>query len=160
MVQFWKENAEKFEEKDFQILRVLLKLLEASRETRTLAVGCHDLGMFITHHPHGRSIVTGMLHIIRFGCCQAPIAAILTGLLCATRLQSKCCITYALRHALHLSLPVHESLMMDSLHAEFRGKELVMRLMMHPDPEVQKQALLCVQKIMLARDKLEFLNTN
>lgn len=50
---------EKFEEKDFQILRVLLKLLEASRETRTLAVGCHDLGMFITNHPHGRSIVTG-----------------------------------------------------------------------------------------------------
>ncbi|KAL3157490.1 hypothetical protein ABBQ32_011954 [Trebouxia sp. C0010 RCD-2024] len=99
--QFWKENVEKFEEKDFQILRVLLKLLEASRETRTLAVGCHDLGMFITSHPHGRSIVT-----------------------------------------------------------EFRGKELVMRLMMHPEPEVQKQALLCVQKIMLAKDKLEYLNTN
>ena len=58
-LQFWKENVEKFEEKDFQILRVLLKLLEASRETRTLAVGCHDLGMFITNHPHGRSIVTG-----------------------------------------------------------------------------------------------------
>lgn len=45
-------------------------------------------------------------------------------------------------------------------NAEFRGKELVMRLMMHPDPEVQKQALRCVQKIMLARDKLEFLNTS
>ena len=59
-VQFWKENVEKFEEKDFQILRVLLKLLEASRETRTLAVGCHDLDMFITNHPHGRSIVTGI----------------------------------------------------------------------------------------------------
>lgn len=59
LLQFWKENVEKFEEKDFQILRVLLKLLEASRETRTLAVGCHDLGMFITSHPHGRSIVTG-----------------------------------------------------------------------------------------------------
>lgn len=43
--------------------------------------------------------------------------------------------------------------------AEFRGKELVMRLMMHPEPEVQKQALLCVQKIMLAKDKLEYLNT-
>ena len=26
-----------------------------------------------------------------------------------------------------------------------------MRLMMHPDAEVQKQALLCVQKILLAR---------
>lgn len=63
LAQFWKENAEKFEEKDFQILRVLLKLLEASRETRTLAVGCHDLGMFITHHPHGRSIVTGTMSV-------------------------------------------------------------------------------------------------
>ncbi len=61
LLQFWKENVEKFEEKDFQILRVLLKLLEASRETRTLAVGCHDLGMFITNHPHGRSIVTGQI---------------------------------------------------------------------------------------------------
>ena len=47
-----------------------------------------------------------------------------------------------------------------SFVAEFRGKELVMRLMMHPEPEVQKQALLCVQKIMLAKDKLEYLNTN
>ena len=51
----------KFEEKEFQILRVLLKLLEASRETRTLAVGCHDMGQFITYHESGRAIVTGGL---------------------------------------------------------------------------------------------------
>lgn len=31
---FWRENASKFEEKDFQILRVLLKLLEHSRDVR------------------------------------------------------------------------------------------------------------------------------
>lgn len=59
-------------------------------QVKTLAVGCHDLGMFIVHHPQGRYIVQ-----------------------------------------------------------DLRGKELVMRLMAHPDPEVQKQALLCVQKIML-----------
>lgn len=35
--------------------------------------------------------------------------------------------------------------------ADLRGKELVMRLMSHPDPDVQKQALLCVQKIMLGK---------
>ncbi|KAK9845572.1 hypothetical protein WJX84_004458 [Apatococcus fuscideae] len=98
---FWKENVEKFEEKDFQTLRVLLKILEGSRDSRTLAVGCHDLGHFITFHAHGRQIVS-----------------------------------------------------------DLRGKELVMRLMMHPDQEVQKQALLCVQKIMLARDKLEFMNAH
>jgi V-type H+-transporting ATPase subunit H len=31
---FWRQNVEKFEDKDFQVLRVLLKLLEASREVR------------------------------------------------------------------------------------------------------------------------------
>lgn len=98
---FWRQNIDKFEDKDFQILRVLLKLIEASREMRTLAVGCHDLGQFITYHPQGRYIVTNL-----------------------------------------------------------RGKELVMRLMAHPDTEVQKQALLCVQKIMLSRDKLDFLQTD
>ena len=38
---------------------MLLKLLETSRESRTLAVGASDLGNFISAHPHGRSIVTG-----------------------------------------------------------------------------------------------------
>jgi V-type H+-transporting ATPase subunit H len=41
--------------------------------------------------------------------------------------------------------------------SDLRGKELVMRQMAHPDPDVQKQALLCVQKIMITRDKLDFL---
>lgn len=41
--------------------------------------------------------------------------------------------------------------------SDLRGKELVMRLMSHPDAEVQKRALLCVQKIMLPKDKLDFL---
>ena len=36
---------------------------------------------------------------------------------------------------------------------DLRGKELVMRLMAHPDSEVQKQALLCIQKVMLTKDK-------
>lgn len=96
--KFWRENVELFEERDFQMLRVLLKLLEASRDSRTLAVGCFDLGQFVTFFPHGRQMVM-----------------------------------------------------------DLRGKELVMRLMMHPDPEVQKQALLCVQKVLLSRDKVEYL---
>eukprot|EP00199_Chlamydomonas_sp_CCMP681_P000500 CAMPEP_0119101222 /NCGR_PEP_ID=MMETSP1180-20130426/332_1 /TAXON_ID=3052 ORGANISM="Chlamydomonas cf sp, Strain CCMP681" /NCGR_SAMPLE_ID=MMETSP1180 /ASSEMBLY_ACC=CAM_ASM_000741 /LENGTH=464 /DNA_ID=CAMNT_0007085307 /DNA_START=21 /DNA_END=1415 /DNA_ORIENTATION=+ len=95
---FWKENADKFVDRDCLVLRSLLKLLETSREVKTLAVACHDLGQFILHHPSGRHIV-----------------------------------------------------------GDLRGKELVMRQMAHPDPQVQKQALLCVQKIMLSKDKLEFL---
>ncbi len=40
---------------------------------------------------------------------------------------------------------------------QLRGKEVVMRLMMHPDPDVQREALVCVQKILLSRDKIDFL---
>ncbi|GLC58327.1 hypothetical protein PLESTB_001347000 [Pleodorina starrii] len=95
---FWRENVEKFEERDFQVLRVLLKIIETNRDVKTLAVGCHDLGQFIVNHPQGRYIVN-----------------------------------------------------------DLRGKELVMRLLTHSDAEVQKQALLCVQKLMLSKDKLDFL---
>jgi len=87
---FWRENITKFEQQNYQILRVLLKLMEVSKEPRTLAVSCHDLGQFMQHHSSGKHIVQ-----------------------------------------------------------ELKGKELAMGLMAHPDPEVQKQALLCVQKLMI-----------
>lgn len=41
--------------------------------------------------------------------------------------------------------------------SDLRGKELVMRLMTSGDPTVQKAALLTVQKIMLSRDKADFM---
>lgn len=36
---FWRNNVDKFEDKDFQLLRVLLKLLETSRDPRTQVCG-------------------------------------------------------------------------------------------------------------------------
>mmetsp|Transcript_26756 Transcript_26756/g.58258 ORF Transcript_26756/g.58258 Transcript_26756/m.58258 type:complete len:480 (-) Transcript_26756:1191-2630(-) len=87
---FWRENITKFEQQNYQILKVVLKLMEVSREPRTLAVACHDLGQFMQHHSSGKHIVQ-----------------------------------------------------------DLKGKELAMGLMAHPDPEVQKQALLCVQKLMI-----------
>lgn len=95
---FWRSNVDKFEEKDFQLLRVLLKLLETSRDMRTLAVAANDVGRFVEFHPHGRYIVN-----------------------------------------------------------DLRGKEMLMRLMSSSDLEVQKRALLAVQRIMLPKDKLDFL---
>ncbi|GAB4821778.1 hypothetical protein N2152v2_008824 [Parachlorella kessleri] len=95
---FWLENSERLVDNNCQLLRVLMKLIETSRDTTTLAVACHDLAQFITYYPHGRGIV-----------------------------------------------------------GELRGKELVMRLMMHPDGDVQKEALLCVQKVLISKDKLNYL---
>lgn len=41
--KFWKDNIDKFEEKDFQVLRMLLKLIESSREVSQSATA--NLGM-------------------------------------------------------------------------------------------------------------------
>ncbi|KAF6263123.1 vacuolar ATP synthase subunit H [Scenedesmus sp. NREL 46B-D3] len=95
---FWRSHVDKFEDKDFQLLRVLLKLLESSRETRTVAVACNDVGRFVEYHPHGRYVVS-----------------------------------------------------------DLNGKELMMRLLASPDADVQKRSLLALQKIMLPRDKLDFM---
>lgn len=54
---FWRDNITKFEENDFQILRVLITILDTSSDPRTLAVACFDLSQFIQHHPAGRVIV-------------------------------------------------------------------------------------------------------
>ncbi|WVZ25951.1 hypothetical protein V8G54_004495 [Vigna mungo] len=57
---FWRENITNFEENDFQILRVLITILDTSSDPRTLAVACYDLSQFIQHHPAGRIIVTDL----------------------------------------------------------------------------------------------------
>ncbi|CAI9090789.1 OLC1v1025637C2 [Oldenlandia corymbosa var. corymbosa] len=57
---FWRENITNFEENDFQILRVLITILDTSTDPRTLAVACFDLSQFIQIHPAGRVIVTDL----------------------------------------------------------------------------------------------------
>uniref|UniRef100_A0A2C9VCK6 V-type proton ATPase subunit H n=1 Tax=Manihot esculenta TaxID=3983 RepID=A0A2C9VCK6_MANES len=57
---FWRENINNFEENDFQILRVLITILDTSNDPRALAVACFDLSQFIQHHPAGRIIVTDL----------------------------------------------------------------------------------------------------
>ncbi|KAL2526256.1 V-type proton ATPase subunit H [Abeliophyllum distichum] len=57
---FWRDNVTCFEENDFKILRVLITILDASTDLRTLAVACFDLSQFIQYHPAGRIIVTDL----------------------------------------------------------------------------------------------------
>ncbi|KAJ4720920.1 V-type proton ATPase subunit H [Melia azedarach] len=57
---FWRDNISNFEENDFQILRVLITILDTSNDPRALAVACFDLSQFIQYHPAGRIIVTDL----------------------------------------------------------------------------------------------------
>lgn len=57
---FWRENITKFEENDFQVLRVLITILDTSNDPTALAVACYDLSQFIQYHPGGRLIVADL----------------------------------------------------------------------------------------------------
>ncbi|KAJ0972982.1 hypothetical protein J5N97_020941 [Dioscorea zingiberensis] len=57
---FWRENIKNFEENDFQILRVLITILDTSNDPTALAVACHDVSQFIQYHPSGRIILSDL----------------------------------------------------------------------------------------------------
>mmetsp|Transcript_7213 Transcript_7213/g.21990 ORF Transcript_7213/g.21990 Transcript_7213/m.21990 type:complete len:445 (-) Transcript_7213:439-1773(-) len=57
---FWRENTEKMELKNLELLRCLVRCLHESSEPVVLSVACHDLGMFIKHHERGRHIAQSL----------------------------------------------------------------------------------------------------
>ncbi|CAL9131819.1 unnamed protein product [Musa textilis] len=57
---FWRENITNFEENNFQILRVLITILDTSSDPTALSVACYDLSQFIQYHPAGRIMVSDL----------------------------------------------------------------------------------------------------
>ena len=76
----------------------MITLVDNSRDPKTLAVACSDLGKFIENHPSGRNIAL-----------------------------------------------------------DLKAKERVMGLMENSDPQVRKQALLCVQKLLLSAKYVSYI---
>ncbi|XP_047145815.1 V-type proton ATPase subunit H isoform X1 [Hydra vulgaris] len=52
--KFWRENAIKITDGNYELLKMLVRLLESSDDPVIKAVACHDLGEFIRHYPRGR----------------------------------------------------------------------------------------------------------
>lgn len=97
---FWRENINKFEDNDFQVLRVIVTLLDTSKDAKTLAICCQDISQFIQAHPSGRAIVL-----------------------------------------------------------DLKAKNRIMSLMEHDNPEVRREALLCVQKLLLRAKYASYLQS-
>ncbi|KAG6614140.1 V-type proton ATPase subunit H [Phytophthora cinnamomi] len=53
--KFWKDNFMTFENKDFELIRLLIDLLEAD-DSKTVAVALFDLGEFVRFYPNGKHI--------------------------------------------------------------------------------------------------------
>nr|XP_023026134.1 V-type proton ATPase subunit H isoform X2 [Leptinotarsa decemlineata] len=88
--KFWRENAQRLNEKNYELLRILIHLLETSKDALVLSVASFDIGEYVRHYPRGK-------HVIE----------------------------------------------------QLGGKQLVMQLLGHEDPNVRYEALLAVQKLMV-----------
>ncbi|XP_023240741.1 V-type proton ATPase subunit H-like [Centruroides sculpturatus] len=88
--KFWRENAFRLNEKNYELLKILIRLLEISTDPLVLSVAAHDIGEYVRHYPRGKQVIE-----------------------------------------------------------KLGGKQLVMQLLTHTDPNVRYQALLCVQKLMV-----------
>ena len=88
--KFWRENAQRLNEKNYELLRILVHLLDTSKDPLVLSVASFDIGEYVRHYPRGK-------HVIE----------------------------------------------------QLGGKQLVMQLLAHEDPNVRYEALLAVQKLMV-----------
>ncbi|KAL0275230.1 UNVERIFIED_CONTAM: hypothetical protein PYX00_003155 [Menopon gallinae] len=88
--KFWRENAGRLNEKNYELLRILIHLLETSRDPLVLSVASFDIGEYVRHYPRGKNVIE-----------------------------------------------------------QLGGKQLVMQLLGHEDPNVRYEALLAVQKLMV-----------
>lgn len=88
--KFWRENASRLNEKNHELLRILIHLLESSKDPLVLSVASFDIGEYVRHYPRGKNVIE-----------------------------------------------------------QLGGKQLVMQLLSHEDPNVRYEALLAVQKLMV-----------
>lgn len=55
--KFWLENATKLNESNFELLKMLLNLLENSQDPLILCVAAHDIGEYVRHYAHGKRVI-------------------------------------------------------------------------------------------------------
>ncbi|EJF62445.1 ATPase V1 complex subunit H [Dichomitus squalens] len=57
---FWKENATKLNDKDYELLKILIRLLKESNDPTVLAVAAHDVGQYVKHYQLGKKVLTDL----------------------------------------------------------------------------------------------------
>ena len=52
--KFWRENAANLNDKNYELLKILITLLETSKDNLILSVACFDLGEYVRHYQRGK----------------------------------------------------------------------------------------------------------
>lgn len=58
--RFWRENAHRLNEKNYELLKILVRLLESSQDPLVLSVAAHDLGEYVRHYSRGKVIAENL----------------------------------------------------------------------------------------------------
>ncbi|KAK6167423.1 hypothetical protein SNE40_021457 [Patella caerulea] len=55
--RFWRENAIRLNEKNYELLKILVRLLDTSKDPLILSVAAHDIGEYVRYYPRGKNVV-------------------------------------------------------------------------------------------------------
>jgi len=55
--KFWRENAQKFNERNFDMIKTLIKTLDVATDPLILCVAAHDIGEYVRYHPRGKNVI-------------------------------------------------------------------------------------------------------
>merc|ERR1740122_140505 len=55
--KFWRENAHHLNDKNYELLKILITLLETSKDPLVLSVACFDLGEYVRHYQRGKHVL-------------------------------------------------------------------------------------------------------
>ncbi|RUS76514.1 hypothetical protein EGW08_015739 [Elysia chlorotica] len=55
--RFWHENAVHLNDQNYELLKMLVRLLDTSKDPLVLSVAAHDIGEYVRYYPRGKNIV-------------------------------------------------------------------------------------------------------
>ncbi|XP_043221898.1 V-type proton ATPase subunit H-like isoform X2 [Amphibalanus amphitrite] len=58
--KFWRENASRLNDNNYQLLKILLHLLDTSKDPLVVSVACHDIGEYVRHYPRGKRVLESL----------------------------------------------------------------------------------------------------
>lgn len=58
--KFWRENAIRLNEKNYELLKTLIRYLESSKDPLVLSVAAHDIGEYVRHYSRGKIVIENL----------------------------------------------------------------------------------------------------
>ncbi|XP_037079682.1 V-type proton ATPase subunit H-like isoform X2 [Pollicipes pollicipes] len=55
--KFWRENASRLNDNNYQLLKMLIHLIQTSKDPLVVSVACHDIGEYVRHYPRGKHVL-------------------------------------------------------------------------------------------------------